>query len=425
MKKIYKYSNGLTLIHQKLGNTPHVAFDIVFNVGGSCDPDGKDGISHFLEHAIFSGTPTYTTEQLWKIFRKYNAAVDAYTNRFNTVFTARVVAKYLDKIFKPMSDMLLNTAFYPEKIERERTVIFDEIEKSLDNEQKQFMRNFSKFYYRFIRKDRDVIGTKETVQSISIEDIKKHYKTYYNPANCIVSFAGNISFLQAKRFVDKYLTFPTYSDFEVVDNLYSQTPYLPKTGVYTQTTSKQQTKLVISFPTINSVSLDYLYPSILAVVLGGGPNSRLFNLLRNKHGLVYSVSSSYNVSKEGGSIDISVSCSEDKVPQVLSLIKSEIENIKQNGITQEELADEMLGFEISRITRNMNPSNVSNRNLNQLMHYNKLVSYKQIYTKFKTINNEKIKEFASTVFTNKYVQYGLLSNSLTKDIFKEFKLKNK
>lgn len=418
MDKIYTFSNGLTLIVDTNKSVPTAAVQVVFKVGAVNETQKELGISHFLEHMLFTGTEKRTGDDIKDEFRKYNAFYNGSTGLDSTRYYIEVVKKYFEHIFEVLTDMLNNSSFKEEELQRERNVVIDELVKLQDNDQRFFTREFFKFYYKDTVLEKDVIGTIESLKSITRQDIIDYFNKYYVPNNCVISFAGNITFKKAKRLVMKYFDLAKMPNEQVETYALQKANYFPKRNVFTLNRDKKQVSIKLVFPALTK--LDENYDTI--VILSSLIANKLYKILRNKSGIIYSLNAGINYCYNASMLFIDFSTNEEHVKDALKLIITEIKNVKKHGFLESELSNEILRREIALITFYNNPTKVATYNAFEYIESNEIKSVKEKFDTYKKITNQQLIELANIIFDNKHVNFGILSKNMNADVFKSFKI---
>lgn len=418
MDKIYKFNNGLTLIVNTNKSVPTTAVQFYFKVGAINETNENLGISHFLEHMLFAGTESRTANDIKDEFRKYNAYYNGQTGIESTKYYIEVVNKYFENVFQVITDMLNNSTFKEEELQRERNVVIDELVKLQDNDQRYFSREFIKFYYKNTVLEKDVIGTIESLKSITREDLINYFNKHYVPNNSVISFAGNITFKKAKKLVLKYVNLTKMISENVQNFNLEKNSYNPKRNIFSLNRDKKQVSIKLAFPAPTKADDNYYYTVLLTTLFW----NRLYTVLRNNSGLIYSLNAGLNYSYNSGIVYIDFSTNEEHVEKALNLLSSELKSIKKQGFTATELENEILRREIALMTFNINPSKVASYNALEVAESGFITTVKDKFNVYKHITNEQLIENANKIFVNKHVHFGILSKNISEEVFKGFKI---
>jgi len=328
--------NGCRVVLYEKKNSP-LDINVKFHAGSRFDPVGKEGLAHFTEHMMVSGSENFKSKDLISMFlERYGGNFGLSTsNSFLSVSADIGEMTDVDILITFLNEIINKPLFSAKAFKTEKGSIINEIGDSRSSPQKIFWRDYFKNIYKNTPMDRDVLGTIETVKKISLKDVISFYNKNITSENCTIVASGDIKMEELVKRIERKIKFKNKKG----ENPINKKPYpLPRRGdsmIVPNETSKQ-TLLVIGF----RVGSEFEYSSalrLLKIILAGGRASRLMKKLRYKKGLVYNVSADYDTYQDVGEFTIDATTSQENVDKVLKIIFSEIEDIKKNGVTREEL----------------------------------------------------------------------------------------
>lgn len=330
MHKFDILENGLTIASEKLDHTQTVAINLLVKLGSRFEPEELSGISHFLEHMSFKGTKTRTAKQIAEEFELLGAHFNAYTGREHTVYTVFLLKEHVEAALNILADIIQNSAFEEVEVDRERTVILQEIAQCLDSPDDVVFDNLQAVVFKDQTMGRTIIGTADIIQNINSEALKKYVTNYYNASQMILAIAGNIEHEKVLSLANKYFS----SLRKGIPIKASEAKYIG--GHKYHQKDLEQVQIQMCFSGVSMVDEDYYTSLLLSGILGEGMSSRLFQEVREKRGLVYSVGS-YNLTySDIGTFNLYAGTDEKKTNEVIEVIAEEFLKI-QHGIHDHEL----------------------------------------------------------------------------------------
>ncbi|MBQ9730086.1 MAG: insulinase family protein [Clostridia bacterium] len=326
-----KYGNGLRVIVKEMPGLMSVTMGILVGTGAGDERDEEDGISHFIEHMQFKGTDKRTAFEVSDAFDRLGAQVNAYTGKDSTVYYAKSTCDHVEEAFEALSDLFLHATYPEDEMEREKGVVCEEISMNEDTPEDLCLDLLASAFYGKENYGRNILGPASNVQGFTKEGIKAYKKARYCPENVVVSFAGGIKKEQAFALVDEYFAEMEKGAFEKREKTIIQS-----SNVLVKKKPIEQTHIALAFPAYsrNHELADAM--SAMSGVLGGNMSSRLFQEVREKRGLAYSVYSYSSALEECGSLTIYAGVNPKKANDALSAIYAVIDDLLKNGLTEEE-----------------------------------------------------------------------------------------
>jgi len=378
------------------------------------------GISHLIEHMFFKGTKTRSAYEISQELDKFGIQTNAYTSKDTTCYYTYGTNDTLEKGVEVYSDMLFNSTFDSEELEREKQVVVEEIMMYQDKPDAVCEMALDQEFFKDTTFAHDIAGTKEGVLNISREQILKYYKKHYSPKNIIFSFAGDVTLKQAKELVNKYFE-PNFKKKEQnefakkLDNL-----KVKQAQVKTKKDIKQA-QIMLAYKAGSNFNLKQkILASLIASMLGGGMSSRLFQEVREKLGLVYSIYSYHENYDLGSRLLITLGTTPKKLQLALKTIKRVINEVLEKGFTEEELK-QVKNMGISAIKlQSDSPSNMASLIANSLRKENMVYNKEERIKIYKEVTLKEVNDLAKEIFNDNNLVISLVSKNTEVDLIDEY-----
>ncbi|MDZ4815789.1 MAG: pitrilysin family protein [Verrucomicrobiota bacterium] len=334
ISKISTYANGARLVTTTLPGKESVAVGIFLGVGGRCEKESLSGVSHFIEHLLFKGTKTRTTLQISQAVEGVGGYINAYTSEESTCYYARVSLKHFDEVVDVLSDMILNSTFNPDEVEKERGVVLEEIAMYLDQPSQYVQEVLNSVVWPNAPLGRPLTGTTETMSAMKRADVVRFKKQSYVAPNIVVSVAGPLPHEDVKKHLDRFMKRLPGGEKPA----FEPARPLPKKVSWQIVEKKvEQMHVAIGFPGVSRNHSSRFALRVLSVVLGENMSSRLFQVIREKHGLAYSIGSGTSSLADTGLFSIFAGVPTDKVEKALKLIFVECRKMSETALSPKEL----------------------------------------------------------------------------------------
>jgi len=326
--------NGLRVITASMPSTRSAAIGVFVQAGSRHETDRQAGAAHFIEHILFKGTRDFPdASDISNAIEGVGGYLNGGTDREMTVYWCKVPEAHFPMAWHVLSDMVRHPIFNAGEIEKERNVIIEEINMSLDSPPQQVDLLSDSMVWPGHPLGRDIAGTKESVSALSRQDLLDVLNTGYGPQNVVVSIAGNIAHDTALQMVAA-----SFGDWTRGADAPSFLPAEAVTGPGLQVTHRdiEQANLVLALPAISVKHPDRFAHDLLNVVFGEGSVSRLFLEIREKLGLTYSIQSHTQYYLDSGALNIAAAVDPENLTQIVSATVAELVKL-QDGVTAEEL----------------------------------------------------------------------------------------
>lgn len=322
--------NGIRILTQRRPDTRAVSIGVWVENGSRHEPSGTAGVSHFVEHLLFKGTERRTAQEIAEVMDSVGGVINAFTGKEYTCYYAKVLDDHLPLAVDVLSDIFLNSIFDPEEIERERSVILQEIAQADENPEDFVHDLFSLDYFGEHALGRPICGTIETVSAMQREDLVKFVAERYAPHRVIITVAGN---------VDHETIVAALAEFSRLAPRDTAAPVSApqsRSGVFHHPRSLEQIHICMGVPGLPHAHDQRYVAHILNTLLGGGMSSRLFQEVREKRGKAYSVYSFLSSYSDLGYLAVYAATKPEWTNEVIDIVTSEMKSIAQGKVAEEE-----------------------------------------------------------------------------------------
>ena len=411
--------NGIRIVSHEMPDNRSVSLGIWVENGSRHESAAENGISHFIEHLLFKGTERRSAAQIAEEMDAVGGVINAFTSKENTCYYAKVLDENLPLAIDLLSDIFLHSSFDDEEIERERSVILQEISQAEDTPDDYVHDLFNLDFFKDHPIGWPICGRQETVNGFRRQDIVDYFKSRYRPDRVVVAAAGNIRHTDLVEEMAARLGSIDGAATDKISSLRGETVPEMASGVYPHQKPLEQVHLCLGMAGIHQSHPKRYVGYVLNTLLGGGMSSRLFQEIREKRGKAYSVYSFSSSYKDVGYFGVYAGTSLESTEEVVELITSELKKIAAEGITEAELqrtqgqliGSTLLGLEstdswMSHIARNE-------------IYFGKAVTTEEICRRIRAVGRADVAELARELFQNNGMTLTLLG-----DFADDFQIKN-
>ena len=332
--------SGLRIVTEEIPGVRSAAYGIWVNVGSRDESPKVAGASHFLEHLLFKGTKTRSALDISSSIEAVGGEMNAFTSKEYTCFYARVIDTDLPLAIDVISDLITSSVARAEDVESERKVVLEEISMRDDDPSDLVHELFGETFYGDTPLGRPILGTVESIKSLTRNSIFNYYKKRYLPQDIVVAIAGNIKHQKVVDHVIRAMSQDSFLDtpkeaFKLRSNSPARLSQNREIGVMNRKT--EQAHLFLGMPGVARDDHRRFAMGVLSAALGGGMSSRLFQEIREKRGLAYSVYSYAQQYAGSGFIGFYAGCNPSKATEVVSIMRDVLHDVASNGLTHEEL----------------------------------------------------------------------------------------
>jgi predicted Zn-dependent peptidase len=390
--------NGLRVATCAMPSSQTVAVGLWAAVGARHESARIGGISHFLEHLLFKGTKKRSARRISEEVEGVGGDLNAYTAEERTCYYAAASVEHLGRVTDVLCDMYRNSRLDSGEIERERGVIAEEIEMIRDEPAQHVHELLTAETWYGNSLARPITGTRKSLTAITRRDLKEHLTSHYNAGSTILTAAGAVDHSEIVEMARKLLG-------GLPKGGVPKKPLTPKRQsaprVVVEGRDTQQTQMALSFRGIGAHDPRRYAVSLLHILLGGNMSSRLFQELRERRGLCYSVSTALSTHSDCGAFEISLGLDGEKVEKALGLILKECDRISEKGPSKAELR-RACDYSIGTSRMALERASTQNYRLGTaLLTYGKIVPPEQVYERLTKVTTEEIRKVASQVFNRR------------------------
>jgi predicted Zn-dependent peptidase len=386
--------NGLKIVHlPHKGEVAHIGLTVL--AGSRFEAENEIGLAHFLEHSIFKGTKKRRSFHILSRLDAVGGELNAFTSKEEMCLYASFTKRYLNRGMELLADIITNATFPAKEIEKEKDVVIDEINSYMDNPSEHIFDEFEAQIFANHPLGNNILGTKETVEAFTREDLLRFTKKHYFPENMVLSIVGPYSLKRVVEVARKY--FADFQNTGKMEQPLAFSGYQPTQRSYNY--SNYQSHVVLG-----SLAYDLHHEKRLAMAfltnIVGGPalNSRLSLAVREKHGLAYSIEASYSPFLDTGYHSIYFGTDKKWVEKSLDLIKKELHKIKHvsMGRIQFSMAKEQLKGHLALASE-------SNSNLmiglgKSVLLFDKIETTRELFAKIDAITTQNLMDIANEVY---------------------------
>lgn len=396
IKKIYdltRFDNGLRIISEKIPYFRSISLGIWIAKGSRDESQNERGITHLIEHLLFKGTHKRDAKQIAKEFDEIGAEFNAFTSKEYLCLHSKFLDEHLTKALDILSDMIINSSFSKKDVSLEKKVVLEEIKSKNDNPGLIIFDIFIDSLFGNHPLSKPVIGLQSIVKSLSRDYIFNYYKDSISSNNIVIATAGNIDHKFLLNQVKKYLKISTHLIQERKKFVVK-----PKKNIVVKKRNIEQTHLCYGTIGVNRDDEDRFALSVLLNLLGGSMSSRLFQEIREKRGLAYSIYSYHSTFMDSGSIFIYAGTSTQNVEKIIKIIKNEITNIRKGRIKQDELDRSKSNIK-GHLVLGLEETNVRMIRIGKsILCRNRILSIDEILEKIDTVNLNDIVRLTDELF---------------------------
>jgi predicted Zn-dependent peptidase len=398
--------NGLVILTEPMEHVRSISAGIWLRSGSRREPAEVNGLSHFIEHMVFKGTRRRTAEDIAREVDSIGGMLDAFTSKEMVCFNTRVLDEHLPKAFDVLSDMLLEPKFAPEDIERERSVILEEIRMTQDNPEDLVHELFTQNFWNPHALARPILGTPETVSAFDRPTLESWFRRWYAPNNVVITAAGR---LDHQRFVD--LVSERFAKLERAPDLPSDSTPRPAPHITLRKKNElEQVHICIGVAALPMSDRRRFAVSVLNNVLGGGMSSRLFQNIRERQGLAYAIFSELNAYKDAGMLSVYAGTSIDTAPKVIDSILQEFRKLKDELLTPEELRRSKDHLKGSTLLALESTGQRMNSLARYRLYFNRHFTPEELIAMLESVTPEEVREVARQFFQPERLAASVVGN---------------
>jgi len=402
MYNLFKLNNGVKVVLESIDYVNSVTVGIWIKNGSRNENKYNNGISHFIEHMLFKGTKTRTAKDIVECIEDVGGQLNAFTGKEATCFYIKILDTHLELALDILSDMLFNSLFLEEDIEKEKKVIIEEIKMNIDNPEDMLMDLYSKAAYGEDSLSLPILGEIETVKSFNRHSILEYINNIYTPESTVISISGKVESSSIEKIIDRYFGHwnNANSNNSPIQALSYSYPLINKSHLFL---NKQIEQLHINLG-MNGLVLgdENIYAlMLLNTYFGGGASSILFQKIREELGMCYTIYSYISSYVNSGTLNIYTSMNPKSSIKAIKYIKNELENFKVSNLLKEKdkvskLKEQLKGNFILGLE---STSSRMFRNGRIALFFDKIIPPEEILNKIDQVDIDQLKHVMDNTFS--------------------------
>lgn len=395
--------SGLRIVTEEISSVRSAAIGIWVNVGSRDETPAVAGASHFLEHLLFKGTKSRTALEISSSIESVGGEMNAFTGKEYTCFYARVIDTDLPMAVDVIADLITSSVVTASDVDAERKVVLEEIAMRDDDPSDLVHDLFSDTYYGDTKLGRSILGSVESINSMSRTAVFNYYKRKYLPQDLVVAVAGNIKHKTVVALVEKALSKDGFLDSlgepQVRPNTSVKLSAQQSVGIISRKT--EQAHMFYGVAGVARGDDRRFTMGILSAALGGGMSSRLFQEIREKRGLAYSVYAYAQQFAGSGTLGFYAGCHPSKAGEVVEIIRDILADVAENGMTHEEIARAKGAVRGSLVlSQEDSGSRMSHIGKSEIV-YGEVMSFDDILKKIDGVTAEAVRKLSSEILVQR------------------------
>jgi predicted Zn-dependent peptidase len=324
--------NGLRLLTERMPHVRSVSIGVWLARGSRHEPIEQSGIAHFVEHMLFKGTATRSAEDIAQTIDSIGGQMDAFTSKEYAGYYLKVLDEHVPLAVDVLADIIMRPAFADTDIEREKKVVLEEIKMVEDTPDDLVHEIFSEHLWENHPLGRPILGTPESVSSLTQDVLRTYFGSTYVAPNLIIAAVGNIEHEQVRALVQK-----AFEGLPASGTPLAEQPPRVVPNVVVRNKELEQSHVCLGTKGLRQDHSDRFASYALNTVLGGSMSSRLFQNVREKRGLAYAVFSGLSAYRDAGAVTIYAGCANHAVGELIDVVVGEIRRLKEESMTDVEL----------------------------------------------------------------------------------------
>lgn len=407
MYNLFTLNNGLRVVVENIEHFNSVSIGMWVNNGSRNENCNNNGISHFIEHMLFKGTENRTGKEIVEEIEDVGGQINAFTGKEATCYYIKALDTHLELGLDILSDMFFNSLFKEEDIEKEKGVVIEEIKMGEDNPEDVLMDLHAKAAWGEDGLSLPILGYENTVKLFNRKMIKKYLESYYIPENCVLSICGKIDMNNIEKLVNKF--FGNWKCEEKKITSYSKPDILE--NYYFRKKDIEQFHINLGLKGVPTGDDDLYTTILLSNILGGGASSILFQKIREKLGVCYSIYMYMSSHVNNGLVNVYAGLNPKYLNEAIEAIKEDIYIFSKNGISNEKLIKSKEQLKGNYILGLESTSSRMFSNGKSVLFLNKINSPQDIIEKIDNINMTSIDKVMNKIFKSGIINGAFIGKS--------------
>lgn len=390
--KITTLDNGLRVITDTVKAVESVALGIWADVGTRHEDMAHNGVAHMVEHMMFKGTPTRTAAQIAEQIEDVGGQINAYTSREVTAYHIHLLKDDLPLAVDMLADLMQHSHMPEDEVERERDVILQEIGMTVDTPDDLVFDQYQETAYPGQALGAPILGQAGIIGGMQRQTLMDYVDQFYTPGRLVVSAAGHVDHDDMVRRVRE-----SFGDLPAdKDGAFTGADY--KGGDHREEKALEQSHIVMGFRGVPRADDDYYTAVALATALGGGMSSRLFQEVREKRGLVYSVFSFHSAYQDDGQFVLYAGTGPERLPELMPVLCDEIAKVTNEVMGEAELQRAKAQMRASLVMSRESMMSRANQNAKHLIHFGSAMDVQEKLARIDAVTLEDMRTMAQRIF---------------------------
>ncbi len=391
---LIRLENGIrVLLHYQ--NSPITHCCLIVNAGSRQESEGKFGLAHFIEHLLFKRTEKRSTNQILNRLEQVGGDLNAYTTKEYTCLHASFLNPYLERALDLFEDVLFHSIFPPHELEKEKSVILDEIASYADSPEESIMDDFEDLIFKGSGLGHNILGLENDLKNLSRTDVLDFIQQTYYTDQIVVALSGDYSLLQVEKLskkifgriqpnkaIDHRETVPLHqSEHHIIKKPINQAHYMVGSQLFGYFDERKMGMLLLNN------------------LLGGMGMSSILNLgIREKYGIAYTVESSFTMYSDVGNFSIYLGTDEEKLPKAIKLVQKELHKLRSQPLSGIQLQRAKHKFKGQIALAEENRMNMIIAEAKNILDYNRVVTLEEVFAKIDEVSSQDIQDLAAEFF---------------------------
>lgn len=398
--KLTTLDNGLRIVTDTVTSVESIAVGFWADAGARHEMAEENGVAHMVEHMMFKGTPNRDAVQIAEQIENVGGQMNAYTSREVTSYHIHLLKEDTDLALDVLSDIIQNPIMPEDEVERERDVILQEIGMTLDTPDDLIFDKYQETAYPSQALGAPILGTNEIISAMQRDTLMAHVKRFYTPQRLVLAACGN---LEHDYIVEKAQSLlqnlPENEGRDAVPASYEG-------GDFRLHKDLEQSHIILGFDGVSRHDDDFYAVMVMGIILGGGMSSRLFQEVREKRGLVYSVFAHHSPYQDGGQMLVYAGTGPERLPELMPVLCDEVMAIQSN-LTEEEFARGKAQIKADLVMGQESMMRRANVMAKHIIHYDKVPDLQEKLARLDALTIEDLHRGAQRIFKTKPTVAGL------------------
>lgn len=399
-------ANGIPVITERMPHVRSVSVGIWIGTGSRQERPDENGISHFIEHMLFKGTTTRSAEEIARSMDSIGGNLDAFTSKELVSYNTKVLDEHLPLAIDVLSDLVLNPLFHQDDVEKEKGVILEELKMEEDNPEYLAHETFASNFWKGQPLGRPILGTRHTLRGFNPDRLRQYFSKFYAPGNICITAAGRLEHEHLVALAGGRFDALPVNGF-VRENGHT----VPHPAIVLKSKkSIEQVHLCMGVPSYPVAHELRFACYALNTLLGGGMSSRLFQNIREKRGLAYSVFSELSLYRDTGCLLIYAGTSAGSVRKVVDLVLAEFRKLKSEPVAEDELRRAKDYLKGSLVLGLESTSSRMGNLARQQMFFNRFFGLDELVDSIEAVTAGQIQQIARSFFQPEQIAATVLGN---------------